>query len=112
MADVDSVVTKKLQELHVKREQQVNAQKGHRSGFSIGEKVWVHKAVDLSSKSKLEPRWKGPRQVVEQNGARSYRVSDSKGDVLDVHLDQLKRYEEAHGEGIPDYRRMPQEVQP
>ena len=60
----------------------------------------------MSTPTKLEPKWRGPLQVLGRTGRRSYLVIDKRGIQLPVHVDQMKPYypllgEDTELEGLP-----------
>jgi len=91
MDQVDQLVAHALNKAHEEKMQQLNS-KPERDPFPPGALVWVYKAPDLASQSKVEAKWKGPLAVHSRTGHRSYLVTDKRGATFGAHVDQLQPY--------------------
>ena len=110
MKALDTIIAEQLNSLHVTDAQMVNKERKQRKGFNVGDKVWLLKPRVLSSLARVEARWTGPMEVVQQVGMSSYCVEDVYGTQTDAHLDQLKAYvmEERDEAGTQlEFRRTP-----
>ena len=92
MEHVDQMVAQRMHEVHLQSSALVNKRKVEREAYLVGSLVWLLKAPSHSSQAKLEARWRGPLQVVERTGERSYVVGDAHGGKTAAHIDQLKPY--------------------
>ena len=92
MEKLDKTLAQKLNQMHVQDMEKANQGHSERPPFEKGTLVWVLKSDTLDSGAKIEARWRGPLQIMQRVGARSYIVGDKKGRHLAVHVDQLKPY--------------------
>ena len=91
MEQIDQHVAQALNKAHAATTQSHNT-RPEREPFPPGSLVWVYKAPDLASQSKVEAKWKGPLVVKSRNGNRSYLASDKRGATFGAHVDQLQPY--------------------
>ena len=89
---VDQRVQQALQDKHEEDTTRINQGKQAREDYHLGDLVWVLKPASLSTQAKVEPRWRGPLQILQKQGHHSYLLRDKKGDTLAAHVDQLKPY--------------------
>ena len=107
MEVIDRQVAGKLNELHKRDAQRINAGRTMPSTYAIGEWVWVLRPRG-SGVSKLDTWWVGPAEVIARTGALSYQVRVKPRVVQDVHHDQLKPYQgdRLEGQGVELFHHM------
>ena len=98
MEDIDSRVAKALNAIHQREAAAHNLKHPSREEFSVKDLVWVLNPDTMNTQAKLQPRWRGPFQVNQRTGNRSYLVQDKRGATIAVHVDQLKPYHPLLGE--------------
>jgi hypothetical protein len=91
MEQVDQLVAETINKAHEAAARRHNT-KPEREPFPPGALVWVYKAPDLASQSKLDARWRGPFVVKARTGNHSYLVADKRGATFGAHVDQLRAY--------------------
>ena len=95
---VEKQFAEALRKARFPKEQTREDRAPEREIYSIGDLVWVLKPTSTSTQVKVEAKWKGPYQVLQRTGKRSYLVGDKIGGQLQVHVDQLKLYVTLLGE--------------
>ena len=94
MEFIDNMVAQQLNHLHSQQMEAINKRRKAKQDFKVGDKVWVLKPPTKDVNAKLEPRWKGPLTIQQRQGHYSYVAKDKRGNIQQVHLDQLKAYVE------------------
>ena len=92
MEILDKQVAAALEKIHQHRTTVVNTHLPTKDDLPTGSLVWVLKAPDLASQTKIEAKWRGPFVLKARIGNRSYVVADRRGTTFSVHLDQIKPY--------------------
>jgi hypothetical protein len=64
-----------------------------RHGYTIGDRVLLNKPSQVGG-HKIQTLWTGPAQILSRTGASSYIISTPHGTTQEVHLSQLKPYED------------------
>ena len=102
MKHIDEEVARFMSEAHEKWANRINAHRKAGTPPAVGDWVWYLRPREVGG-NKLQSWWLGPYKVVERVGERSYQVRTPRGEVLDVHLDQIKpcHWEMPESSGIP-----------
>ena len=91
MEQVDQLVAQAINKAYEAVTRRHNT-KPEREPFPPGALVWVYKAPDVASQSKLDARWRGPFVVKARTGNHSYLVADKRRATFGAHVDQLQAY--------------------
>jgi hypothetical protein len=108
MRTLDEEVANILNDLHNKEKEKVNQDRRSGHDFQVGQLVWVVRPKPLGG-HKLQTWWVGPFPIKERRGMSSFAVEFAPGNLLEVHVDQLKPWKGGafQGDGIPmSYRHM------
>jgi hypothetical protein len=92
MEAIDHKIAQTLNNLHDTHYTSFNTHKPPRETFAVDDLVWVLNPLDLSTHTKITPRWTGPYKITSRVGAHSYIVANKRGHTTSVHVDQLKIY--------------------
>jgi hypothetical protein len=87
--EVDAKVAKVLEDLHVKRAEQVNQNRREPPPLKPGDRVWWLRPRSRTGE-KLETYWIGPSVVRQRVGEHSYMVEVAEGRTIPVHRCHLK----------------------
>ena len=86
---LDAFVAQRLNSLHQKKDNQVNAQRNEPPPFEVGSKVWYSPEKQPGT-DKLDVKWRGPCLVTKREGVHSYEVEISTGVYQKAYRSQLK----------------------
>eukprot|EP00667_Euglena_gracilis_P030272 EG_transcript_41574 len=103
MKEIDQVVAKRLNDLHIQQSSQVNVGRNVLSDLQVGAKVWYLRPPNAGDK--LDSKWLGPGVVVAREGESSYVVEIKPGHRLKAPRRSLKVYVDDifGGEPLPLY---------
>ena len=98
---MDRAVSERLNQIHQVQKERFNKKKNRRNPFSQGDMVWVMRPKPVGG-HKIQTGWLGPFPVEDRIGTSSYRVQLKAGELLSVHLDQMKAFHrDVTTQGIP-----------
>ena len=107
--ETDRKVARILNEIHAKRAERENADKGKAPIFSVGDKVWYRRPEDTATK--IHSRWIGPGVVKQRKGLHSYEIQIGERSTMDAQVSWLKPYVPDEFSGVPEtlyyHRRTP-----
>ena len=93
LEEMDKAIARHMNDKHKLEQDRHNSKVKDRMSFRVGDQVWLQKPRQVGG-PKIQTWWTGPAQILRRTGANSYIISTPAGTELDVHLSQLKPYEE------------------
>ena len=90
-AKVDAQVAKVMDDIHDKRNEQLNRRRRELQPLSVESKVWYLRPRGRPGE-KLETYWIGPCSVKERRGEHSYVIELEPGRLQEAHRSQLKQH--------------------
>ena len=98
--EIDEAVAKKLEEVHRRNMEQINANRQEKPEYKVGDTVWVLRPRHVGT-DKLTSWWIGPCPIVAQNGKDSFVVEIKPGHERAVSTTQIKEFKEDEYSGTP-----------